>query len=53
MAEVKIERDEDFEKAMRKFRVQCKREGIINKVREKQYYIKPSQKRRMRGKKKR
>jgi ribosomal protein S21 len=53
MAEVKIDRDEDFEKAMRNFKVQCKREGIVRKCRERQFYMKPSQKRRMRDKKKR
>ena len=53
MAEVRIDRDEDFEKAMRKFKVQVKREGIISGCRDRQYYIKPSQKRRMKGKKKR
>ncbi|MDD5069427.1 MAG: 30S ribosomal protein S21 [Candidatus Omnitrophica bacterium] len=52
MAEVKIERREDFEKALRKFKMQCKREGIIKNFRERQYYTKPSQKRREKGKKK-
>ena len=53
MAEVNIERKEDFEKAMRKFKEQCKREGIVKKFRERQYYTKPSQRRRERRKKKR
>ena len=53
MAEVKIERKEDFEKALRKFKMQCKREGIIKKFRERQYYTKPSQRRREKTKKKR
>ena len=53
MAEVKIERKEDFEKAIRKFTAQCKREGIVKQFRDRQYYVKPSQKRRMKGKKSR
>jgi ribosomal protein S21 len=53
MAEVKIDRDEDFEKAMRKFKVQVKREGIISRCRDRQFYMKPSQKRRLRAKKQR
>jgi small subunit ribosomal protein S21 len=52
MAEVKIEKREDFEKAMRAFSMQCKREGIIREFRERQYYTKPSQKRRKTNKNK-
>lgn len=52
MAEVKIDRQEDFEKALRKFKIQCKREGIIKKFKERQYYTKPSEKRRQYAKKK-
>jgi len=46
MAEVNIEKQEDFDKALKKFRMQCKKEGIISEYRERQYYTKPSQKRR-------
>jgi small subunit ribosomal protein S21 len=46
MAEVIIERKEDFEKALKKFKRQCQREGILKEYRERQYYTKPSQKRR-------
>jgi len=52
MAEVRINRKEDFEKALRKFKMQCKREGILKEFKERQYYTKPSQKRRVKGKKK-
>lgn len=52
MAEVKIERNEDFDRALKKFRMQCKKERIIKEFRERQYYTKPSQKRRMSAKKK-
>ena len=53
MAEVRIEGGESFEKAMKKFRLQCKREGIVRKFRERQSYVKPSQKRREKVKRKR
>lgn len=53
MAEVRIEKKEDFERALRKFKMQCKREGILKEFRERQYYTKPSQKRRKNVKKKR
>lgn len=51
MAEVKIDKDRDFEKALRGFKAQCKKEGIVKRCRERQYYIKPSQKRRIKKKK--
>ncbi|UCG35648.1 MAG: 30S ribosomal protein S21 [Candidatus Omnitrophota bacterium] len=52
MAEVKIEKKEDFDKALKKFRMQCKKERIVKEFRERQYYTKPSQKRRKNVKKK-
>ena len=51
MAEVKIDTNDDFERALRKFRTQCKKEGIVKNFRERQYYTKPSQKRREKKKK--
>ncbi len=47
MAEVRIERREDFERALRKFKMLCKKEGIVKAFKERQYYTKPSQKKRM------
>jgi small subunit ribosomal protein S21 len=52
MAEVKIEKREDFEKALRVFKMQCKREGILKECKDRQYYTKPSQERRLNAKKK-
>lgn len=46
MAEVNIDNNEDFEKALRKFKMQCKKEGIVKRFRERQYFTKPSQRRR-------
>ncbi len=51
MAEVRIENQEDFERALKKFKMQCKREGILKEYRERQYYVKPSEKRRSNVKK--
>lgn len=51
MAEVKISKNEDFERALRGFRAQCKKEGIVKKFRERQYFIKPSERRRTKKKK--
>ena len=52
MAEVRIESGDHFEKMLKRFSAQVKREGIVKKYRERQYYTKPSQKRRERRKKK-
>ncbi|MCM8774163.1 MAG: 30S ribosomal protein S21 [Candidatus Omnitrophica bacterium] len=51
MAEVRIEKSDDFEKALRRFKFQCRREGIIEECRERQYYTKPSQRKRKKSKK--
>jgi small subunit ribosomal protein S21 len=53
MAEVRIESGESFERALKKFSAQVKREGIVKSCRERQYYTKPSQKRRQKRNKKR
>jgi len=53
MADVIINKGSDFNKALRKFNMQCKREGILKEFRERQYYTKPSQKRRKNVKKRR
>lgn len=52
MVEVRIDSNENFEKVLRKFNTQCKKEGIVKKFRERQYYVKPSQKRREKIKRK-
>ncbi len=51
MAEVRIDGNGGFERALRGFKLQCKKEGIIKRFRERQYYTKPSQKRRVKKKK--
>jgi small subunit ribosomal protein S21 len=45
MPEVKVMGNEPFEQALRKFKRQCEREGILSDVRKKEYYDKPSVKR--------
>ncbi len=53
MAEVQINSNDEFERALRKFTMLTKREGTLREYRERQYYSKPSQKRRKNVKKKR
>lgn len=52
MAKVTVHRKEDFEKAFKQFKMRCKREGILEEYRQKQHYIKPSEKKRRIVKKK-
>jgi small subunit ribosomal protein S21 len=39
---VKVRESEPFENALRKFKKQCEREGIISEVRKRVHYDKPS-----------
>ena len=45
MPEVKVKGNEPFEHALRKFKKQCERDGILSDVRQREYYDKPSVKR--------
>lgn len=46
MAQIKIGRDMPVEKALRKFKSICKKEGIIDEVRKRRAYEKPSSRKR-------
>lgn len=46
MPKVRIKEDEPFEKALRRFKKKCNKEGIMQKLRETKHYEKPSAKRR-------
>jgi small subunit ribosomal protein S21 len=42
MPVVKVRESEPFENALRKFKKQCEREGILSDVRKREHYDKPS-----------
>ncbi len=42
MPVVKVRDTESFENALRKFKKQCEREGILSDVRKREHYDKPS-----------
>ena len=46
MAKVRIKENEPFEKALRRFKKKCNKEGIMQKLRETKHYEKPSDRRR-------
>ncbi len=49
MTRVEIRRKEDLERALRKFKTKIKKEGIIDEIKKREFYEKPSQKRRKRA----
>lgn len=45
MPGVKIHEDESFEQALRRFKKQCEKAGILSELRKREHYEKPSIKR--------
>lgn len=45
VSEVKIGKDENLESALRRFKRQCQRSGVLKEVRKREHYEKPSVKR--------
>jgi len=45
MPGVKINEDEPFETALRRFKKQCERAGVLSELKKRQFYEKPSVKR--------
>jgi small subunit ribosomal protein S21 len=46
MLEVRVEKDEPIEKALRRFKKRCDKENLIKEIKKRRNYIKPSEKRR-------
>ena len=42
MAEVKVKENESLDSALRRFKRQCQRSGVLNEVRKREHYEKPS-----------
>jgi small subunit ribosomal protein S21 len=45
MPTVKVGESESFENALKKFKKQCEREGILSEIKKREHYEKPSVKR--------
>jgi small subunit ribosomal protein S21 len=45
MAEVKVKENESLDSALRRFKRQCQKSGVLNEVRKREHYEKPSVKR--------
>ena len=48
MPSVKVRESDSFENALRKFKKQCEREGILSEIKKREHYEKPSVKRKRR-----
>ncbi len=46
MTKVRVKTDEPFEKALRRFKKKCNKEGLMQRLKEVKYYEKPSERRR-------
>ena len=46
MTKVRVRPDEPFEKALRRFKKKCNKEGLMQRLKEIKYYEKPSERRR-------
>jgi small subunit ribosomal protein S21 len=46
MAEVKKRKDESIDKVLRKFKMSLRKEGTLEELKKREYYEKPSEKRR-------
>jgi small subunit ribosomal protein S21 len=45
MAGIKVRENEPFENALRRFKKQCEKAGVLSEIRTREYYEKPSVKR--------
>jgi len=45
MPVVKVDENESFENALKRFKKQCEREGILSEIKKREHYDKPSVKR--------
>ncbi|MDO8580111.1 MAG: 30S ribosomal protein S21 [Candidatus Omnitrophota bacterium] len=52
MIEVKISDPHNFEKALRIFKKACQKDGFMIELKERRFYAKPSEKKKLKGKKK-
>ncbi|MBU0687250.1 MAG: 30S ribosomal protein S21 [Candidatus Margulisbacteria bacterium] len=51
MAKIQVRKDEDIDKVLRKFKTKLRREGMIDELKKREFYEKPSQRRRQREEK--
>lgn len=52
MSEIEVKSDESFESALRRFKKLVEREGILKKVREREFFETPAERKRKKAKRK-
>lgn len=50
MIEIKVSDTNNFEKAMRLFKKACQKDGFMMELKDRRFYTKPSEKKRVKGK---
>ena len=48
MLEIKVEKNESIDRALRRFKKQCDKDGLTKEIKKRKHYMKPSEKRRNR-----
>ena len=46
MTKIELHKDEPIDKALRKFKMKMRREGVIDEIKKREFYEKPSERRR-------
>ena len=45
MSEIRIKENESLDNALRRFKIQCARAGVLTEIKKREHYVKPSVKR--------
>ena len=49
MSEIKVQKDEPLESALRRFKRSCQKAGVLSEVRKREHYEKPSVRRKLKS----
>ena len=49
MLEIRVQKNESIDKALRRFKKRCDKEAVLKEAKRRKYYVKPSEKRRQRA----
>ena len=49
MLEIRVQKNESIDKALRRFKKRCDKEAVLKEAKRRKYYMKPSEKRRQRA----
>ena len=49
MSEIKVQKGESLDSALRRFKRSCQKAGVLSEVRKREHYVKPSVKRKLKS----